>query len=75
MISRLMMSLKKASRARESGWSPDALSRTHVRTFTQMEFERPQIGPQGSCGTTSDELELSTFSELEVKGRSSEGVV
>ena len=39
-----------------------------------MEFERPPIGPQDSHrGTASDELELSTFSECEVKGRSSEG--
>jgi len=42
-----------------------------------MEFERPPIGPQDSQsrGTASDELELSTFSECEVKGRSSETAV
>ena len=71
-----MLSLKKASRARENGWTSDSLSGTHVRTITQMEFERPPIGPQDSHrGTASDELEFSTFSECEVKGRSSEGAV
>jgi len=77
MISRLMLSLKKASRVRENGWTSDSLSGTHVRTVTQMEFERPPIGPQqdSNRGTASDELELSTFSECEIKGRSSEGAV
>jgi len=70
-----MLSLKKAARVKEGGWTSDVLSGTHARTVTQMEFERPPIGPQDSYGTTSDELELSTFSGRQVKERSSEEAI
>ena len=75
MISRLMLSLKKASRVGISGWTFDALSKTHVRTATQMEFARPLNGPQDGGGTTSDEVALSTLSYKQVTGGGSEGSV
>jgi hypothetical protein len=72
MISRLMLSLKKASRITESGWTFDALSKTHARTVTQMEFGHPPDGLQDSGGTTSDEVALSDLSDKRVKGEGSE---
>lgn len=75
MISRLMLSLKKVSRVRGSGWTSDSLSRTHARTVTQIEFEPPPTDPHESRGTTSHELELSTFSERQDEERISEGAV
>ena len=67
MISRLMLSLKKASRSTGSGWTSDALSRTHV---TRIEFGDP---PEGSGGTTSDEVALSDLSIGKDSGRNDEG--
>jgi len=59
MIPRLMLSLKKASRIKDIGWTSDALSRTHARTITQIEFGNPPIGPEDSSDTTPDEVALS----------------
>lgn len=73
MISRLMLSLKKASRVKKSGWTFDALSKSHVRTCTQMEFGHPSNDPQDGGGTTSDEVALSDLSDRQVRGGSSEG--
>ena len=75
MISRLMLSLKKASRSKQSGWTSEALSRTHVRTVTQIEFEHPSSGPEDSGGTTSDEVALSDLGDRQIKGSSGEGTV
>lgn len=75
MISRLMLSLKKASRDREGGWTSDALSRTHIRTIAQMEFRGPSNGPEESGGTTSEEVALSDLSDRQVKGGGSGGAV
>ena len=71
MISRLMLSLKKASRVK-SGWTFDALSRSHVRSLAQMEFRRPSNNPQDGGGTTSEEVALSDLSDTQTKGRNSE---
>lgn len=60
MISRLMLSLKKASRAKESGWTSDALSGVYVKTLTQIDFGD---APNSSGGTTSDEVALSDPSD------------
>ena len=59
MISRLMLSLKKASRDKESGWTSNALSGAHGRTYTHMEFGLPSKGPEDSVDTRSDEVSLS----------------
>jgi len=75
MISRLMLSLKKASRAKEIGWTSDALSRTHDRTVTQIEFGGLPKGPEYTGGTTSDEVVLSDLSDRRVSGGSSGGTV
>lgn len=75
MISRLMLSLKKASRSKQSGWTAEALSRTHIKTIPQIEFENPSNGPEDSGGTTSDEVALSDLSDRQVKEGSSEGTV
>lgn len=75
MISRLILSLKKALRVREGGWTPDVLLRTHIRTVIQTEFECPLIGPQGSYGITSDKLEPSDLSERQVRKGSSGSAV
>jgi len=69
MISRLMLSLKKASKVGENGWTTDALARTHPRTITQIAFREPLDGPQDSGGTISDEVELSDFSDERVRRR------
>ena len=61
MISRLMLSLKKASRDKNSGWTFDALSGVHIRTSTQMEFVRPSGGVEDSVTTTSDVMVPSDF--------------
>jgi len=73
MISRLMLSLKKASRAKEIGWTSDALSRTHARTVTQIEFGDPANGPEDTGGTTSDEVALSDLRNRRVSGGTAEG--
>ena len=67
MISRLMLSLKKASRVRENGWTSNALSRTHPRVITQIAFRVPPDGPDGSSGTTSEEVALSDLSSRQVR--------
>jgi len=72
MISRLMLSLKKASRGRESGWTSNTLSRTHARTITQIAFGDPPTGLEASGGPTSDEADLS---DRQVGRRSGEGAV
>ena len=48
MVSRMMLSLKKASRGKESGWTTDALS-------MPLDFERPSIDPQESDSTAASE--------------------
>ena len=65
MISRLMLSLKKASKVKVTDWTTEALSRTHGRSVTQMEFGRPSINPQESDGTTttSEEVALSDLGD------------
>jgi hypothetical protein len=75
MISRLMLSLKKASSAKVIGWTSDVLSRTHVRTITQMEFGRPSNDPEDGGGTMSDEVALSDLGDRGVRGRSGGGAV
>ena len=73
MISRLMLSLKKASSAREIGWTSDALSRTHHMTGTQIEFGDLPNGPEGSGGTTSDEVALSDLNNRRVREGNGDG--
>jgi len=72
MISRLMLSLKKASKAGESGWTSNVLSRTHRRTITQIAFRVPLSGPEDSGGTVSEEVELSVLGGGRVRGRGDE---
>jgi len=62
MISRLMLSLRKASKVRENGWTSNALSRTHPKMITQIVFGVPPNGPDDSGGTTSEEVALSDLS-------------
>ena len=64
MISRLMLSLKKASTAREGGWTSNALSRTHPMVVTPIAFGDPPTGLQDSGGITSDEVSLSDLGGL-----------
>ena len=71
MISRLMLSLKKASSVRESGWTSDALSRTHPRIISRIAFGDPPSGHEDSGGTTSDEVALSDLSGEQVRRMSS----
>jgi len=75
MISRLMLSLKKASRSRESGWTSDALSRTHPKASMQIEFERPPSGTESGGGTASEEVALTEIGDGQVNGRNGEGTV
>jgi len=70
MISRLMLSLKKASRSKGSGWTSDALSRTHVKVDSRIEFGDP---PEGSGVTTSDKVALSDLSIGRDGGTDDEG--
>ena len=72
MISRLMLSLKKASKVGESAWTSNALSGTRARTITQMAFWTPPIGPEDSDGTTPEEVTLSDLGGGRVGGRSGE---
>jgi len=73
MISRLMLSLKKASKVGTSGWTSDALARTHPRTITQIAFKGPPTGPEDSGGAVFEEVELSDVSGGRVGERSGEG--
>ena len=75
MISRLMLSLKKASSVREVGWTSNALSGAHARTLTQMAFRDPPNGPEDSGGTTPDGVELADISDKQVGGGSDEWTV
>ena len=75
MILRLMLSIKKALKVRESGWTSDALSRTHARTITQIGFRDPPDGPEDSGDTASDEVVLSGLNDNQVRGRSGGGTV
>ena len=72
MISRLMLSLKKASRVREGGWTSNALSGVHVRTITQIAFRGSPNGPEHSSDTTPDEVALSDLSGRHTGGQSGE---
>lgn len=65
MISRLMLSLKKASKVGGSGWTSNALSRTHPRTITQVAFRVPPTGPEDTYGAPD-------LSDRQVRGRSGE---
>lgn len=57
MISRLMLSLKKASKVEENGWTSNALSGAQFRVTTRLVFaEPPSIGPGDTTGTTLDEV-------------------
>ncbi|KAF9650807.1 hypothetical protein BDM02DRAFT_3267692 [Thelephora ganbajun] len=67
MISRLMLSLKRAHRDKKSSWTSDTLSGTHARTVPQIEFGHPSDGPEDSVGTTFDEVALSDLSEGQVR--------
>ena len=69
MISRLMLSLKKASTVREGGWTSDALSRTHPRVTTPIVFEGRRNRPEGGGSITFD-VELSDLNDGEVGSRS-----
>jgi len=68
MISRLMLSLKKASRVGESGWTSNALSRTHTKTITQIAFRTHKTGPEDGGGAVSEEVELSDLSDGQAGG-------
>jgi hypothetical protein len=70
LISRLMLSLKKASRDKNSGWTSDALSR--VRTCTQMEFVPPSDGTEDGVATRSDELAPSDPGNTQAREKSEE---
>jgi len=73
MISRLMLSLKKASRVRENGWTSNALSRTHPRAITPIVFRAHPDDPDDSGGTTSEGVALSDLSGR--RGRDGERTV
>jgi len=75
MISRLMLSLKKASRLGGSGWTSNALSRTHPRTISRIEFGGPPTDPEDSGDTTSDEVAPSDLRNRRVRGGSDERTV
>ena len=75
MISRLMISLKKASKTKKGGWTSDALSRTHAKSITRMEFGEHSSGPGDGTGTASDEVALSDFDGKQVGGSTGEGTV
>jgi hypothetical protein len=63
MISRLMISLKKASRNSERGWTSEALSRAHARTGTEMEFGPPSDGPEDGVGIRTEEVTAPDLNE------------
>jgi len=68
MISRLMLSLKKASTVGESGWTTNTLSRTHPGVITQIVFGCcPPSGPESGTGTTFDEVALSDLGDGRVR--------
>ena len=70
MISRLMLSLKEASRDKQSVWTSNALSGAHARTGTHMEFGLPSKGPEDSVGTRSEEVPLSDLGHSQDNERS-----
>jgi len=73
MISRLMLSLKKASKMGESGWRTNTLSRAHPGMITQIAFRcSPPSGLEDGAGTIFDEVELSDLGDGQARGRSSE---
>lgn len=72
MISRLMLSLKKASRDKNAGWTTDALSEAYGRTGSHMEFITPSNGIEDEVATTSYEVELPDFSHDRVREKSKE---
>jgi len=68
-----MLSLKKASKVGEGGWTSDTLSRAHPRTISQIAFA-PPIGPEDSNGTAPDDVTLPDLSDRQIGGRSGEGL-
>ena len=70
MISRLMLSLKKASRDRESGWTSNAFSRTHPKIITPIAFRGRRNRPEDGGSITFDEMELSDLDGEQVSGQS-----
>ncbi|KAF9645627.1 hypothetical protein BDM02DRAFT_3189531 [Thelephora ganbajun] len=64
-----------ASRGEKSGWTSDALSRTHARTVPQIEFGHPSDGPEDGVGTTFDEMALSDLSGGQVREDNDEDAV
>lgn len=71
MISRLMLSLKKASKDKGGSWTSNALSSAPARTGTQIEFATHSDGTEDGTATTSDEG-LSDFSNSEARDKSEE---
>ena len=72
MISRLMLSLKKASRDKRRGWTSRSLSGAHSRTGTQLEFTTPSDGPEEGFGTRSEGMMLSDFGRTQVEEKDEE---
>jgi len=66
MISRLMLSLKKASKHKDSGWKSEALS------GGQMEFATRSINAEVDVVTTSDEVEPSDLSHGQAREKGDE---
>jgi len=70
MISRLMLSLKKASKHKDNGWTSEALS------GGQMEFATPSINVEIDIVTTSDDEEASSdLSHGQAREKSEEEIV
>ena len=68
MISRLMLSLKKASRTMEAGWTSNMLSRTHPRVVTRIVFGDAPAGAEDSGDVTTDGVALSDLRDRQVRG-------
>lgn len=64
MISRLILSLKKASSVSEKGRIADTLSRTHAMTLTQIAFGDPE---DSDCAVAGGVV-LSGLSDWQVVG-------
>ena len=61
MVSRMMVSFKKASRGKESGWTTDALS-------MPLDFECPSINPLESDSTAaSEEMTRSDLGDMDIR--------